>query len=117
MGLVTKVNGLKNTAGVLYENNCKLFIVQVKNSGGSNIDLRSESDAFGEAVEAVVNELSPLAFFVVNSGIGLLYVVMDVHVSAPGMQTRIRNLGRDVGPNSVDVTGTVVTPATALQLS
>jgi hypothetical protein len=118
MASVTRVNGLRNTVGTLYTDNCNMFVIQVQNAANSNRDLRAEDDAVDEAVEFIVKELNPLAFFVVDAATGLIYVVMDKNISsASELQTRIRNLGTAVGANSIDVTGTDVTLATALTLS
>lgn len=118
MAIVTRVNGLRNTVGTLYMDNCNLFVVQVQTVGNANVDLRAEDDAVDEAVEVIVKELNPLAFFVVNANTGLIYLVMDKNISdAAELQKRIRNLGTSVGPNTIDVTGTDVTLATSMTLS
>ena len=117
MATVTRVNGLRNTVGTLYADNCTLFKIQVQNAANSNIDLRDEDDAIDEAVEQLVKDLNPLAFFVVNADTGLIYVIMDKNASAVDLQARIRNLGTTVGPNNIDVTGTDVTVATSLTLA
>jgi len=118
MGAVTRVNGLRNTVGTLYTDNCNMFVIQVQNAANSNRDLRAEDDAVDEAVEYIVKELNPLAFFVVDAATGLMYVVMDKNrSSASELQVRIRNMGTAVGVNSIDVTGTDVTLATALTLT
>ena len=118
MGAVTRVTGLRNTVGTLYMDNCNMFVIQVQNVSNSNRDLRAEDDAVDEAVEYIVKELNPLAFFVVDAATGLIYVVMDKNInSASELQVRIRNMGTAVGVNSIDVTGTDVTLATALTLT
>jgi len=118
MGAVTRVTGLRNTVGTLYMDNCNMFVIQVQNVSNSNRDLRAEDDAVDEAVEYIVKELNPLAFFVVDASTGLIYVVMDKNInSASELQVRIRNMGTAVGVNSIDVTGTDVTLATALTLT
>jgi hypothetical protein len=95
-----------------------MFVIQVQNAANSNRDLRAEDDAVDEAVEYIVKELNPLAFFVVDAATGLMYVVMDKNrSSASELQVRIRNMGTAVGVNSIDVTGTDVTLATALTLT
>jgi hypothetical protein len=117
MAIVTRVNGLRNTVGTLYADNCTLFVIQVQNNSNSNIDLRDEDDAMDEVVEFIVKELNPLAFFVVNANTGLIYAVMDKSASATDIQARIRNLGSAVGANGIDVRGTDVTVATSLTLA
>ncbi len=117
MAEITRVNGLRNTVGTLYADNCTLFVVQVQSAANANRDLRAEDDAIEETVEYIVKELNPLAFFVVDADTGLIYIVMDKNATASDIQTRIRNLGTAVGPNNVDVTGTDVTAATSLTLA
>jgi hypothetical protein len=117
MAIFTRVNGLNNTVGTLYADNCTLFVIQVQNNSNSNIDLRAEDDAIDEVVEYIVKEINPLAFFAVNANTGLIYVVMDKGASATDLQARIRNLGSAVGANGIDVRGTDVTVATSLTLA
>jgi len=117
MASVTRVNGLSNTVGTLYADNCTLFVIQVQNVSNTNRDLRAEDDAIDEAAEYIVKELNPLAFFIVDGSTGLIYVIMDKSASATDIQARIRNMGSAVGVNSVDVRGTDVTAATSLTLA
>ncbi len=116
---VTRVNGLRNTVGTVYADNCNLYLITVKNTGGTAIDLRAEDDAVDEAVEQIVKELNPLAFFVTDSSAGTISVVMDKAInSASELQTRLRTLGKDsgasttsIGPNDIDISGTTVQAA------
>jgi len=118
MGSVTRIHGLRNTVGTLYMDNCNLFVIQVQNAANANRDLRAEDDAIDEAVEYLVKELNPLAFFVVDAATGLVYVVLDKSInSASELQTRIRNMGTAVGVNSIDFSGTDVTLATSMTLA
>lgn len=118
MGAVTRIHGLRNTVGTLYMDNCNMFVIQIQNQANANRDLRAEDDAIDEAVEYLVKELNPLAFFVVDDASGLVYVVMDKNISsASELQTRIRNMGSAVGVNSMDFRGTDVTLATTLTLA
>ena len=116
MGAVTRLTGLRNTVNTLYTDNCTAFVIQVQNAANANRDLRNEDDAVDETVEYIVKELNPLAFFVVDANTGLIYVIMDKNASAADIQTRIRNLGTAVGPNTIDVTGTDVVAATSMTL-
>ncbi len=119
MGTVTRVNGLRNTVGTVYADNCNLYLITVKNASASAIDLRAEDDAVNETVEAIVMELNPLAFFVTDSSAGTISVVMDKAInSASELQARIRTIGKDsgatttsIGPNDVDISGTTVAAA------
>jgi hypothetical protein len=118
MGAVTRVNGLACTVGTLYALNAKAYLITVKDAGASAIDLRAEDDAVDEAVEYLVKELNPLMFFVTNSAAGTIHAVFDASVnSASELQTRIRNMGADVGGNSIDVTGTTVALASSITVA
>jgi hypothetical protein len=118
MAVVTRVNGLQATVGTLYASNCNLFVVQVQNVSNSNIDLRAEDDAVDEAVEMIMEELNPLAYFTVNANTGLIYLVMDKNINdAAELQKRIRNMGSSVGVNGIDVRGTDVTLGTSFTVA
>ena len=125
MASVTRVNGLRNTAGTLYADNCNLYLITVKNSSASAIDLRAEDDAIDEAVEQILEEINPLAFFVTNSNAGTICVIMDKSInSASELQTRIRRIGIDsgasttsIGPNDIDISGTTVTAAASFTVA
>jgi hypothetical protein len=117
MGSVTRVHGLACTVGTLYSLNAKAFLVTVKNTGGTARDLRAEDDAVDETVEMIVKEINPLMFLVTDSDAGTIHMIADVSLSAADIQSRIRNLGTTVGPNSVDVTGTTVVLATSITVA
>lgn len=112
-----RVNGLACTVGTLYSLNAKAFLVTVKNAAASARDLRAEDDAVDETVEMIVKELNPLMFLVTDSTAGTMHIVTDVSLSAADIQTRIRNLGTAVGPNSVDVTGSTVADAASITIA
>jgi len=118
----TRVNGLRNTVGTLYQDMVNLFKITVKVAAATAVDLRDEDDAMDEVVEAIVREINPLAFFVVNDNSGVIYVVMDKHInSASELQVRIRRIGKDsgatttsIGPNDIDISGTTVQDAVSM---
>jgi hypothetical protein len=119
----TRVNGLRNTVGTLYEDMVNLYKVTVKTAAASAVDLRDEDDAMDEVVEAIVRELNPLAFFVVNDNSGVIYIIMDKHINdATELRTRIRRIGVDaspatttsIGPNDIDISGTTVQDAVSM---
>jgi len=118
----TRVNGLRNTVGTLYQDMVNLFKITVQTVAPAAVDLRAEDDANDEVVEAIVRELNPLAFFVVNDNSGIIYVIMDKHInSASELQTRIRRIGIDagatttsIGPNDIDISGTTVENAVSM---
>ena len=123
---MARINGLRNLAGTVYSDNAKCFLITVKNTSAAAIDLRVEDDAVDEAVEQIVKEINPLAFFVTDSAAGTIMAVTDVSASEADFQHRIRTIGgswnRDtnvysvsaVGPNTVDISGTTVTAATSI---
>ena len=122
MASVIRVNGLKATVGVPYYSNCNLYKVTIKNTSGSAIDLRAEDDAVNEAVEQIVKELNPLAYFTDDGSNGTMYIIVDKAInSAIELQKRIRTIGKDtgatttsIGPNDIDISGTTVVPATSI---
>ena len=92
MAIVTRTNGLQATVGTLYAPNCNLWLVTVKDTGASAIDLRAEDDAVNETVEAIIQELNPLAYFTTDSAAGTMMLVMDKAInSASELQARINN--------------------------
>jgi hypothetical protein len=125
MASVTRVNGLRNTVGTIYADNCNLYLITVKNTSASAIDLRAEDDAIDEAVEQILKEINPLAFFITDSSAGTISVVMDKSVnSASELQTRIRRIGIDsgasttsIGPNDIDISGTTVAAAASFTVA
>jgi hypothetical protein len=125
MASVTRVNGLRNTVGTVYADNCNLYLITVKNSSASAIDLRAEDDAIDEAVEQILKEINPLAFFITDSSAGTISVVMDKSItSASELQTQIRRIGIDsgatttsIGPNDIDISGTTVAAAASFTVA
>jgi hypothetical protein len=123
---ITGYRGLNNTVGTLYSNNANCFLITVKNTGGTAINLTAEDDAASEAVEMIVMETNPLAFFVTNSAAGTIMAVTDVSTSAADLQHRIRTISgawdretnvysvSAVGTNDIDASGTTVTAATSI---
>jgi len=129
---VTRTHGAAAAAGTLYTNNCNLFTIVVKDTNDTIIDLRFEDTSGGDAIvdkvgvaEAIIREINPLAYFIVNSNTGVINVVVDLSIdSAAELQTRIRSIGKladssltSIGPNSIDISHTTVTVATSLTLS
>lgn len=126
MAVVTRRDvGLKATVATLYADNCNLFKITVKNAAASARDLRAEDDAVDETVEQIVKELNPLAYFIVDDASGVMHVVMDKAInSAAELQVRVRRIGKDsgatttsIGPNDVDISGTVVEDAVGFTVS
>jgi hypothetical protein len=118
MAEVTRVNGLGVTVGTLYNLNCNLYIMTVKNAGATAIDLRAEDDAVNEALEQIIKEVSPLAWFAANADTGVVHLVVDKSInSAAELQVRVRRLGTTVGPNNIDVTGTTIQAAASFTVA
>jgi hypothetical protein len=118
MAEVIRVNGLDVTVGTLYNQNCNLYLMTVKNAAAAAIDLRAEDDAVNEALEQLIKELSPLAWFSANADTGIVHLVMDKNInSAAELQVRVRRLGTTVGPNNIDVSGTTVQAAVSFAVT
>ena len=124
--IVTRVNGSATLTGTLYNKNCNLFLIAVKNTGGSAINLQVEDSSVtvDGVIEAIVKETCPLAYFTPTNSSGYIHVVMDIAIDDHAeLQLRIRRIGlkpngtTSVGPNLVDISGTVVTAATSFIVS
>ena len=119
MPTVTRSTGTSHmTVGVQHEVGCHCYLLTVQNASNSAIDLRAEDDAVNEAVEAIIMEIAPLAYFVTNSNAGTIALIMDKNVDDHAeLQTRIRRIGVDsgasttsIGPNDIDISGSDVLP-------
>jgi hypothetical protein len=133
VGQANTIVGTQTTAGTLYGVNTNLHVITVKNSKAFIGNVIPECGQTGGVVEAVVNEVNPLAYFVTNSTIANqanIFVVTDVTVKAGDIQHRVRQIGANsaattsnnltftyantaVGPNQVDISGAVVTSGTS----
>ena len=117
-GVVGTLNGV---SAAQVGQSVKLYLVTVKDTGASAIDLRSEDDAVNEVFEAVIRTLPQgvLTYYAANAASGVISVICD-GVDAPAasvVQTAIRNLGTAVGANSVDVSGTTVADGTSFTVA
>jgi hypothetical protein len=125
MASVTRVNGLGVTTGTLYSLNCNLYIMTVKNASNSAIDLQGEDDAVDEALEQIIKELNPLAWFAPANSTGVVHLVMDKAINdAAELQIRVRRIGKDaganttsIGPNDIDISGTTVQAAVSFTVA
>jgi len=123
--ILVLANGLDNTVNVNYHPYCKQYKIVIKDTGASAIDLRAEDDASREAVQAIVSELNPMSFFVVDDNSGTMFITLDINKSdAAELQTRIRRIEKDrgasttsIGPNDIDISGSTVTPATSVSIA
>lgn len=124
--IVTRVNGSATLTGTLYNKNCNLFLIAVQNTNGSaiNLQLEDSSTTVDGVIESIVKETCPLAYFTPTNSSGYIHVVMDIAIDDfAALQLRIRRIGlqsngtTSIGPNSVDISGTLVTAATTLTVS
>ena len=127
MVAVTRVNGSGlSTAGNVFSNGAVFaFKILVKIANGTAVDLRAEDDDIDEVVEAICKELNPLIYHTTDDASGTMTVVCDTYDHL-GLQHRIRLIGGDwtrstnayavtaVGPNEIDVSGTLVTASATL---
>jgi hypothetical protein len=120
--------GLNNTAGIVYSNNANCFLISIKDQSGTPIvpDLRITDDAASEAVELIIKETTPLAYYVTDSAAGTIMGIFDITMSVEGVQSMIRGLGPNAGDlvgtitgghAGIDVSGTTVTAATAISFT
>ena len=127
MAVVTRrVGSMANTVGVMYQPNAYCYKVTIENAANSARDLRAEDDAVDEAAEAIIKELNPLAYFIVDGADGIIHLVMDAnHSSASELQARIRTIGKDpdpatttsIGPNDIDISGSDVVAASSITVA
>ncbi len=119
MPTVTRTTGTSHmTVGVQHEVGCHCYLLTVQNASNTAIDLSTEDDAVNEAVEAIIMEIAPLAYFVTNSNAGTIALIMDKNIDDHAeLQTRIRRIGLDsgasttsIGPNDIDISGSDVLP-------
>ena len=119
MPTVTRTTGTSHmTVGVQHEVGCHCYLLTVQNASNTAIDLRAEDDAVNEAVEAIIMEIAPLAYFITNSNAGTIALIMDKNVNDhTQLQTQIRRIGLDsgasttsIGPNDIDISGSDVLP-------
>ena len=127
MTTVTRVHGSKFfTAGNVFSNgHVFAYKILVKTANGTAVDLRAEDDAIDEVVEAICREISPLIYHTTDDASGTMTVVCDTFEHL-GLQHRIRLIGGDwtrstnayavsaVGPNEIDISGTLVTASYTL---
>ena len=128
MAAVTRVNGSGlSTAGNVFSNgHVFAYKILVKTANGTAVDLRAEDDAIDEVVEAICKELNPLIYHTTDDASGTMTVVCDTFDNHLDLQHRIRLIGGDwtrstntyavsaVGPNAIDLSGTLVTASATL---
>ena len=121
-----RVISMANTVGTMYQPNAYCYKLTVEDASNTAIDLRAEDDAVNEAVEAIIKELNPLAYFIVDDASGVIHLVMDTnHSSASELQARIRTIGKDadpatttsIGPNDIDISGSDVVAASSITVA
>ena len=123
MATVTRVTGLQATVGTVYAVNANLFLLTVKKLDTVAVDLRAEDDAIDEAVEQIVKELNPLAYFITDDTSGKIHLVMDKNSNAADIQLRVRRIatsnidGSTVGPNFIDIGGSTVVDAASFTVA
>ena len=119
MATVTRTTGTSHmTVGVQHEPGCHCYLLTVQDASNTAIDLRAEDDAVNEAVEAIIMEIAPLAYFITDSAAGTVALIMDFNIDDhTELQTRIRQIGKDsgasttsIGPNDIDISGSDVLP-------
>lgn len=97
---VNRINGSATKVGTLYNVNCNLYLITVKIASGTAINLQNE-DSYIDAstqmadgvLEAIVKEISPLAYWSPADTSGNIHVVMDKAINdATELRTRIRRV-------------------------
>ena len=135
MSLITpyeRIHGSNTQVGTMYTPNCNLYVIYVMNASNSAVDLQTQ-DSYGVnavvngAIEVIVDELNPLAWYTPADNSGKMYVVLDKKedegsidntAMATELTTRIRRLSANSyasdTPTPVVLSGSEVWPATSL---
>jgi hypothetical protein len=98
--MVSRINGSATKVGTLYNVNSNLYLITVKIAGGTAIDLQNEDSYIDSStqladgiLEAIVKEISPLAYWSPADNSGKIHVVMDKAINdAAELRTRIRRV-------------------------
>ena len=110
---------LNGSSGIQLGGSLKFYLVTIKNTGGSAINLTAEDDADGEVFEKVIRLFDGIQAYDSVGASGLIYIITDSHAApdAATMQTAIRALGTSVGPNTIDVSGSTVEAGVSFTVS
>lgn len=97
----------------------KFYVVTVKDSGASVVDITAEDDADNEIYEKIIGQFGSVLAYDSTAASGLIYVITDSHAApdASVIQEVIRSMGTSVGANNIDVSGTVVVNGTSFTVS
>lgn len=137
LGQANALVGTQTTVGTLYSVNSQLHVITINNSQAIRGNLIPESNLTGGVIEAIVDEINPLVYYVTGSTAtnqANLFIVTDVSVDSSDIQHRVRQIGANtaatrltgttftyantaVGPNQVDISGTQVVSGTAFTVS
>jgi len=120
---VTRINGSKTLINTVYNNNCNLYKIIVQDATPTVVNLQNETSdlKINGAIEAIVDEINPLAYYVPNATAGIIHVVMDKSINDYAeLQLRIQRLGTlkttiisSGATENVTISGTTVTLATS----
>jgi len=135
MSLITpyeRIHGSDTKVGTMYTPNCNLYVIYVKDSNASTVDLQAQ-DSYGVnavvngAIEVIVDELNPLAWFTTADSSGKMYVVLDKKEDegsidntsmAAELTTRVRRLSAEAyasdTPSPIALSHSEVWPATSI---
>jgi hypothetical protein len=114
MQTITRINGSLAKTGTLYTPNTNAYLIAVKNTSATAIDLQVE-DSYIDAstqmpnslYEMIIKEISPLAYYAPAASTGLIHVIMDKSINdATELQTRIRRI------SGADILGTTASTTT-----
>lgn len=123
---VDRINGSATLVDTLYNLNSNLFLITVQTTDDEVIDLKTEDSesVVGGVIESIMDDISPLAWFVPDDQSGQIFVVMDKAINdSLELQTRIRRIGlqsdgtTSIGPNQIDISGTLVVVASTISFT
>lgn len=124
MATVTRQTGLQATVGTMYSPNCNIYLFTIKKGDTVAVDLRAEDDAVNEAVEQILKEFNPQAYFITDDASGKMHMVLDKNQNnASELQIQLRRIGDSnddgstVGPNLIDISGSTVAAAASITVA
>lgn len=135
MSLITpfeRIHGSDTEVGTMYTPNCNPYVIYVRDSSNSVVDLTAQ-DSYGVnavvngVIEVIVDELNPLAWYTPADNSGKIYIILDKKEDegsidntsmAVELTTRIRRLSANVygsdTPTQVGLSHSEVWPATSM---
>ena len=109
-GSTEVLNGISNTQ---LGGSLKFYLVTIKDSGGTPVDITTEDTGDGNTYEVVLRLFDGLIAYDSVGASGLIYIITDAHAapSSADMQSKIREVASVLssdGSSLVDISGSTV---------